>query len=544
MRFGVTFSHPDLGNDPGFLKEYAQTVEGAGFDHLLAAEHVIGGHPDRLAGREGPHLRRRVPRAVRAVRLPRRGHPAPGAGDRASWCCRSARRCWWPSRPPSSTCSPAAGSASAWAWAGTGWSTRRSTRTSRTGARASRSRSRCSAASGRRSWSPTTGRWHHLDRMGLNPMPVQRPIPIWMGSFVGAVVEKVVRRIARLADGWFPQMPPGDELAAALDRLRGYAIEAGPRPGDAGHRVRHRGPARRRPATLGRPRAGLPGARCHPPPPHHGGWRLHQPPGAPGGRPAVDRGAGRPQVVMAARAAPASARRPAMAGRASNPTVIMRKPAAWRAGASEVLAWTPGTTPWRWHAATTVASALWKGSPGLSGAGRQAVGEREVGRPHVDGVDPGHREDVVEGLHRLARLDHRDAGHELVGRRGVPRAVADVGPERPEAPRAGGRVAARGHGPLGLLDRVHHRDDHAEGAGVEDPPDDALLVPGHPHDRHRRRAGHGVQHGDHVAEVGHAVLHVDADVVVPGRGGHLREERDRAARARRRGSCCRLATGC
>ena len=50
MRYGVTFSHPDLGNDPGFFKEFAQSVEGAGFDHLVAAEHVIGGHPDRLTG--------------------------------------------------------------------------------------------------------------------------------------------------------------------------------------------------------------------------------------------------------------------------------------------------------------------------------------------------------------------------------------------------------------------------------------------------------------------------------------------------------------
>ena len=50
MRYGVTFSHPDLGDDPGFFKEFAQSVEGAGFDHLVAAEHVIGGHPDRLTG--------------------------------------------------------------------------------------------------------------------------------------------------------------------------------------------------------------------------------------------------------------------------------------------------------------------------------------------------------------------------------------------------------------------------------------------------------------------------------------------------------------
>ena len=43
-----------------------------------------------------------------------------------------------------------------------------------------------------------------------------------------------MRRIARLADGWFPQMPPGDELAAALERLRGYAVEAGRDPASIG----------------------------------------------------------------------------------------------------------------------------------------------------------------------------------------------------------------------------------------------------------------------------------------------------------------------
>ena len=50
--------------------------------------------------------------------------------------------------------------------------------------------------------------------------------------------------------------------------------------------------------------------------------------------------------------------RPAIAGAASNPTVIMRNPAAWRLAASVALAWMPGITPWRRHASTTVASAL------------------------------------------------------------------------------------------------------------------------------------------------------------------------------------------
>jgi alkanesulfonate monooxygenase SsuD/methylene tetrahydromethanopterin reductase-like flavin-dependent oxidoreductase (luciferase family) len=78
------------------------------------------------------------------------------------------------------------------------------------------------------------GTWHHLDRMGINPLPKQRPIPIWMGSFVGSLVEKVLERTGRLADGWMPQFPPGDQLAAALDRLRGYAVAAGRDPASIG----------------------------------------------------------------------------------------------------------------------------------------------------------------------------------------------------------------------------------------------------------------------------------------------------------------------
>jgi alkanesulfonate monooxygenase SsuD/methylene tetrahydromethanopterin reductase-like flavin-dependent oxidoreductase (luciferase family) len=65
---------------------------------------------------------------------------------------------------------------------------------------------------------------------GINPLPVQRPIPIWMGG--GA--EPVLRRIARLADGWFPQFRPGPDATATLERLRGLIREAGRQPEDVG----------------------------------------------------------------------------------------------------------------------------------------------------------------------------------------------------------------------------------------------------------------------------------------------------------------------
>ncbi len=74
------------------------------------------------------------------------------------------------------------------------------------------------------------GRWHNFDRIGLNPMPRQRPIPVWMGSYKGGTVERVVERIGRVADGWMPQMPPGDEFDDVLGRIRGYAVEAGRDP--------------------------------------------------------------------------------------------------------------------------------------------------------------------------------------------------------------------------------------------------------------------------------------------------------------------------
>jgi probable F420-dependent oxidoreductase len=82
------------------------------------------------------------------------------------------------------------------------------------------------------------GRWHRVTHAGLNPMPLQRPIPIWMGGGRGAVpgnrAEMVLQRVARLADGWMPQFAPGEEGLAMWERLRTYAQEVGRNPADIG----------------------------------------------------------------------------------------------------------------------------------------------------------------------------------------------------------------------------------------------------------------------------------------------------------------------
>ena len=80
------------------------------------------------------------------------------------------------------------------------------------------------------------GRWHRVEHAGINPLPVQRPIPVWIGfgdpsarTAAGLPLprESALRRIARTADGWFPVFPPDVQGKETLERMRGYARESG-----------------------------------------------------------------------------------------------------------------------------------------------------------------------------------------------------------------------------------------------------------------------------------------------------------------------------
>jgi probable F420-dependent oxidoreductase len=63
------------------------------------------------------------------------------------------------------------------------------------------------------------GRWHQIDRAGMNPLP-PRPTPIWFGGTSDAVL----RRAARLGDGWVPLGRRGySEMRERLDSCLGEA---------------------------------------------------------------------------------------------------------------------------------------------------------------------------------------------------------------------------------------------------------------------------------------------------------------------------------
>ena len=76
------------------------------------------------------------------------------------------------------------------------------------------------------------GEHHTLNAVGINPLPVQRPIPVWLGG----QSMPVLRRVGRLADGWFPYYAwfSEDVLCEQLEAIHEAAREAGRDIGEIG----------------------------------------------------------------------------------------------------------------------------------------------------------------------------------------------------------------------------------------------------------------------------------------------------------------------
>jgi probable F420-dependent oxidoreductase len=72
------------------------------------------------------------------------------------------------------------------------------------------------------------GRYHDFDQMGLGQLPAA-PVPIWIGS---GATERLLRRVARLGDGWMPVA--GLTSADPVVKLRQLATEEGRDPSAIG----------------------------------------------------------------------------------------------------------------------------------------------------------------------------------------------------------------------------------------------------------------------------------------------------------------------
>src|SRR5262249_19169737 len=77
------------------------------------------------------------------------------------------------------------------------------------------------------------GAYHSIPDAGLNPMPIQRPMPIWFGGYD----DRVLDRVARLGDGWMPNRPL-DKTQPFLDKLMALVEKAGRKRSDVGIEAR------------------------------------------------------------------------------------------------------------------------------------------------------------------------------------------------------------------------------------------------------------------------------------------------------------------
>ena len=81
------------------------------------------------------------------------------------------------------------------------------------------------------------GRDHKISHAGIRPLPIQRPIPIWLGAGSSAnpiPTERVLKRIGSMADGWFPMFPYDHPDRGVVEQVREYAHSAGRDPSDIG----------------------------------------------------------------------------------------------------------------------------------------------------------------------------------------------------------------------------------------------------------------------------------------------------------------------
>lgn len=234
MQVGVIFPQTESGTDAGAIREYAQAVEAMGYRYIAVYDHVAGAHPDRL--RHLPRIpftheslfhevfvlfgylaavTRRLGLAVQVLVLPQR-ETVLVAKQAAEVDILSGGRLRL--------------------GVGVGWN---DAEYGALGAdfhtRGRRQEEQLALL--RRLWTEPLvtfqGRWHSLDRVGINPLPVQRPIPIWFGGSSPRTLE----RAARLGDGWIPlhfSVSDGDPLRATLAQIRTARLQAGRNPDDFG----------------------------------------------------------------------------------------------------------------------------------------------------------------------------------------------------------------------------------------------------------------------------------------------------------------------
>ncbi len=228
MKIGVVFPQTEIGADPDVVANFAIVAESLGYDHLLAYDHVLGANTASRPDWQGPYtsksmfqeplvlfsylaaLTTTIELVTAVVILPQR-QTALVAKQAACVDVLSKGRLRF--------------------GVGTGWN---AVEYEALGAnfndRGHRSEEQIDLL--RQLWREEaitfSGEAHTITDAGLNPLPPNKNIPIWLGGMAPQVIE----RVGRLADGWFPFVNKG--LSEQIQQVQESAKRAERNPADIG----------------------------------------------------------------------------------------------------------------------------------------------------------------------------------------------------------------------------------------------------------------------------------------------------------------------
>jgi probable F420-dependent oxidoreductase len=226
MRSGVVFPQTEIGAEPSAIRDYAQAVQDMGYDHLIVYDHVLGADTSAYPGWTGPYthlsmfhepmvlfgylagIAPRLELVTAVIILPQR-QTALAAKQAAEVDVLTQGKFRM--------------------GIGIGWNfVEYEGLNMNFKNRGRRLEEQIDLL--RRLWTEPVvryeGRYHKITAAGLNPLPVQRPIPLW----IGASAEPAIKRAAELADGFFPQRPLEGGWPATMERFRGWVRDAGRNP--------------------------------------------------------------------------------------------------------------------------------------------------------------------------------------------------------------------------------------------------------------------------------------------------------------------------
>ena len=222
MNIGFVYPQTEFGNDPLAIRDLVQTAEGLGFTHVLAYDHVLGVNPDRSEDWDGPYdfqtpfqsplllfsymaaVTNQLGFITGILILPQR-QTALVAKQAATLDILSGGRLRL--------------------GVGIGWNKPEYTALGENfHDRGRRIEEQVSLM--RQLWTKPlvnySGRWHTIPDAGINPLPIQQPIPIRFGGHA----EPVLRRAATIGDGWIPNYRRAEDAQPTLTRIEGYLDQA------------------------------------------------------------------------------------------------------------------------------------------------------------------------------------------------------------------------------------------------------------------------------------------------------------------------------